>query len=336
MAATLILSAWEPEIAPLRRLARAVAPGRSRSARWASGPSTRPLAPRARSPRPRPERGIFVGTAGAYPRSRATLAIGTVAVADELYLVSTAALRGDGYLPEPLATRAESASLGARCACGRAGGVCPARVACPWRSRARPRSGATSRRDRGGALENLEAFAVARAAAAAGVDAFVAVLGVANRVGPRGHQEWRAHHARRRGPPAVRLVVPFELIDLRTLEGSEPPATASRRAKPAAPPRESTTAPSRPRPRTKQAGLPRAREQHVDRAPRVVGHRRRIVVRVKVEVVVDKPLVRQCFVAAPSRRSSVLIRRGGPAPRRCWRAGPADTRATAPARDRAG
>jgi hypothetical protein len=47
----------------------------------------------------------------------------------------------------------------------------------------------------GAALENLEAFAVARAAAAAGVDDMTAVLGIANRVGPRGHQEWRAHHA---------------------------------------------------------------------------------------------------------------------------------------------
>ena len=36
---------------------------------------------------------------------------------------------------------------------------------------------------------------LARAAAAAGVDTVAAVLGIANRVGPRGHQEWRAHHA---------------------------------------------------------------------------------------------------------------------------------------------
>jgi futalosine hydrolase len=46
----------------------------------------------------------------------------------------------------------------------------------------------------GAALENLEAFAVARAAGAAGVEAVAVVLGIANRVGPRGHQEWRAHH----------------------------------------------------------------------------------------------------------------------------------------------
>ncbi|HSZ80968.1 MAG TPA: hypothetical protein VLA14_01740, partial [Polyangia bacterium] len=45
----------------------------------------------------------------------------------------------------------------------------------------------------GAALENLEAFAVARAAAAARVP-FAAVLGVSNVVGPRAHAEWRANH----------------------------------------------------------------------------------------------------------------------------------------------
>ena len=69
----------------------------------------------------RPARVIFVGTAGAFPRGRATTAIGTVAIARELCLVSTAALRGDGYLPEPIATRAAtSATLSAAlAACGR-------------------------------------------------------------------------------------------------------------------------------------------------------------------------------------------------------------------------
>jgi nucleoside phosphorylase len=67
-------------------------------------------------------------------------------------------------------------------------------LACPL---AITRSAALGRqiaRATGAALENLEAFAVARAAAAAKVE-FAAVLGVANRVGPTGHREWRAHHA---------------------------------------------------------------------------------------------------------------------------------------------
>ena len=55
----------------------------------------------------RPARVIFVGTAGVYPRGRHTAALGSVAIAEELLLVSTAALRGDGYLPErqPVARR---------------------------------------------------------------------------------------------------------------------------------------------------------------------------------------------------------------------------------------
>ncbi len=69
----------------------------------------------------------------------------------------------------------------------------PRGVACPL---AITRSAALGRRiaaATGAELENLEAFAVARAAAAAGVE-FAAVLGVANRVGPTGHAEWRRHH----------------------------------------------------------------------------------------------------------------------------------------------
>src|SRR6188474_2509248 len=119
MAATLVLAAWEPEIAPLRRLARAVAPERLVLGTVGVGAVDAAIAAAAIAAA-RPGRVIFVGTAGAFPRGRATAAIGTVAVASELCLVSTAALRGDGYLPEPLATRAAaSASLGATlAACG--------------------------------------------------------------------------------------------------------------------------------------------------------------------------------------------------------------------------
>src|SRR5689334_8201261 len=106
MAATLVLSAWEPEIAPLRRLARAIDPGRLALGTVGVGPVEAAVGAAAAIAAARPERVIFVGTAGAYPRGRATAAIRTVAVASELHLVSTAALRGDGYLPEPLATRA--------------------------------------------------------------------------------------------------------------------------------------------------------------------------------------------------------------------------------------
>jgi hypothetical protein len=69
-------------------------------------------------------------------------------------------------------------------------------VACPA---AITRSAALGRRivqATGAVLENLEAFSVARATATAAGPRiqFAAVLGIANRVGPNGHQEWREHH----------------------------------------------------------------------------------------------------------------------------------------------
>jgi purine-nucleoside phosphorylase len=146
----------------------------------------------------RPRRVLFVGTAGVYPRgreglSREGLPIGGAAVAGELVCVSTAALRGDGYLPEPQIVRAAS-SPRLSALLSSTDGPWPT-VACPL---AITRSAALARRiatATGALLENLEAFAVARAAVAAGVE-FAAVLGVANRVGPVAHDEWRAHHRR--------------------------------------------------------------------------------------------------------------------------------------------
>ena len=208
MAATLVLAAWEPEIAPLRRLAGAIAPERLALGTVGVGAVDAAVGAAAAIAAARPARVIFVGTAGAYPRGRATAAIGTVAVAGELCLASTAALRGDGYLPEPLATGAPvSAALAATlAACGAARKPIPQLgVACPIAVTRSATLGRHLAHATGAALENLEAFAVARAAAAAGIDDVAAVLGIANRVGPRGHQEWRAHH-RAASRAACRLV----------------------------------------------------------------------------------------------------------------------------------
>jgi nucleoside phosphorylase len=190
---TLVVSAFEPEIAPLRRRLAGrrdiqVATVGIGALEAAIG-ATRAIAAE------RPDRLLFVGTAGIYARGRATLPIGGVAVAGEMHGVSTAALRDEGYLPGPVALRAEaSTSLAAAltAALGDAGRP-PLSVACPL---AITRSAALGRliADATGAdLENLEVFAVARAALVAGVE-FGAVLGLANRVGPSGHREWLKHH----------------------------------------------------------------------------------------------------------------------------------------------
>lgn len=194
MRGTLIVSAFEPEIAPLRRLVSGkrgivlepIGIGAVEAAVGAANAIARA----------RPARVIFVGTAGIYgPAKETRAAIGTAVVVGEIVCVSTSALKGEAYLPGPMVLRVStSPDLQAALTDGRAGrSGRAAAVACPL---AITRSAALGRRiakATGAALENLEAFAVARAAAAAGIP-FAAVLGVANRVGPQGHEEWRRHH----------------------------------------------------------------------------------------------------------------------------------------------
>jgi nucleoside phosphorylase len=192
---TLVVSAWDPEIAPLRRMLRADA------RRWIAtavgvGPVDAAVGAARAIARWRPAQVIFVGTAGAYPgRGTSGSRIGAVAIAAEMLAVSTAALRGEAYVAGPQSLRARSSARLAAQLRRRLPAMpqSPARVACPT---AITRSAALARRiarDTGATLENLEAFAVARAAAAAGLN-FAAVLGVSNLVGPSGHAEWRANH----------------------------------------------------------------------------------------------------------------------------------------------
>jgi nucleoside phosphorylase len=190
---TLIVSAWEPEIAPLRAWLRA----RRGAARAMlvldtvgvgvvdAGIATARLVARAR-----PRRILFVGTAGAYG---AAPAIDAAVVVARAQLISTAALRGDGYLPPPLAMAATISAQPAwtralgRFASGRATAANPLGIT---------RAAALARRiarDAAATVENLELFAVGRAAALAGLP-FAAVVGIANRVGPRAHVEWKRHH----------------------------------------------------------------------------------------------------------------------------------------------
>ncbi len=198
MAGTLVVSAFEPEIAPLRRLARGLravtlAPVGIGAVDAAIG-AARAIA------RTRPRRVIFVGTAGVYPGDGA--AVGEVVVPASVECISTAALKGLGYLPEPQVIRATPTP--GLC---RALGASKTAVACPV---AITRSASLARRiasATGASLENLEAFAVGRAAETAGVE-FAAVLGIANRVGPAAHREWLANHDQA-SEAAARVIAAF-------------------------------------------------------------------------------------------------------------------------------
>jgi purine-nucleoside phosphorylase len=119
--------------------------------------------------------------------------------------VSTAALAGTAYLPEPQVTRATASR--ALCRALAAGRLYAIAAACPL---AITRSAALARRiasSTGASVENLEAFAVARAAEIAGVE-FAAVLGIANRVGPVAHREWLANH-RQASAAAAQVIAAF-------------------------------------------------------------------------------------------------------------------------------
>ena len=198
MKTVLVLSAWEPEIAPLRRRLRRGRLGGSRvecqpvgvGAVDAAAGAARAIAEVA------PAQVIFVGTAGRYPGAAAAraLPLGAVALPDELLLLSTAVLRGDGYLPAPLIPRSaaalalvEALRAASPLASWRGAAASPLAI-----TRTTALAGRITRAT-GAAVENLEVFAVARAAARAGLP-MAAALGIANLVGPSAHTEWRRHH----------------------------------------------------------------------------------------------------------------------------------------------
>jgi len=208
----LVVSAFPPELAPLRRSLRrpelaawvregrlacqavgiglvdaAIGTTRLLEAATAGGSSAAPTGAL-----------LFVGTAGSYG---ADLPPGTVVVADEVVLVSTAAARGQGYLPDRMPTRiAASRRLAtgllqaARRMTPSPGRAVRAIVANPLAITRHAGLGRALARASAAAAENLEVFAVARAAAARRIP-FAAVLGIANRVGPTAHAEWQEHNA---------------------------------------------------------------------------------------------------------------------------------------------
>jgi purine-nucleoside phosphorylase len=211
----LVASAFAPELAPLRRyLRRAELRGSAGAADARLVPvgiglveaalgTSRALALADEKGRP-PDALIFVGTAGAYGRD--LIPGRALVVADELLLVSTAVVRRQAYLPDRVPTRVPASRRLSRSLLAAARRVPHPDAGAPDRvvlagavanplaitrsaRLAHALAEATTAR-----AENLEVFAVARAARAWGVP-FAAVLGIANRVGPAAHTEWRTHQA---------------------------------------------------------------------------------------------------------------------------------------------
>jgi nucleoside phosphorylase len=132
---------------------------------------------------------VMIGTCGAY--AGAPLALEGVVVSRRVHLADALALGGAAQYPGPMRTAIDTdAALAAAMA---SGGAHRADVAATLAITVDD-AAATSIRDRTGAwVEHLEAFAVATACRRA-ERRFVAVLGVANVVGSRARDEWKAHH----------------------------------------------------------------------------------------------------------------------------------------------
>jgi futalosine hydrolase len=154
----------------------------------------------------RPKALLLVGTAGAYPGCGRRLALGTAAVVDEMVLLPSLLPDEAAYLPELIPIRERSSATLLK-ALRRATHLPSADVACPLAITVSSETATTAARLSGCALENLEAFAVARAAAHAEIP-FAAVLGVANHVGPSGRREWQ-ENARRAAAAACESVLAF-------------------------------------------------------------------------------------------------------------------------------
>ena len=132
----------------------------------------------------KPDRVVMVGTVGAYPGSG--LAIGEVVVAERVLLASPSGALIEAIPQQIDLDRSDPNDLGS----GMGVAVATTLAVTTDDAVALALAAAT-----GAQVEHLEAFAVARACADAGVP-FGAVFGVANTVGARGRDEWRANHER--------------------------------------------------------------------------------------------------------------------------------------------
>lgn len=176
-APALLLAAFPPELAGLD----AAPPPGWQVATTGVGALAAAAATAARIAASRPSRVLFVGTCGAYDDR---LAIGDLVSVSEAIAVSLDVLAGRAYRPELEITRWE------------AGWPLPfpaVAAAVPPAITVDPEGAALLATL--AAVEHLEVTGVFAACAAAGVPA-AAALGIANRVGPQAHAEWRASHAR--------------------------------------------------------------------------------------------------------------------------------------------
>lgn len=185
-----MVSAWPPELARLRAaLAGAHAAPAVALASIGVGLVDASVGASRLLETLRPEAAILVGTAGLYPGTGREHVLGAAVVADDLVMLPEILPGRHAYLPDLVVTR-QRPTLALSQAIRKAGGLRAASVANPLAITRSEQAARYAARHSACVLENLEAFAFARAAASLGIP-FAVVLGIANHVGPSAHREWR-------------------------------------------------------------------------------------------------------------------------------------------------
>ncbi len=190
----LVLAAWPPELAHLRSSLPALIPRTRQRVILAStgvGMVEAGIATARLIIERRPRIVLLIGTAGVYPPHASEFELGSAVIVRRVRLLPKILPGKHAFLPAIMPSEANSSSSLVR-ALREATGLPCVDVACPLGITATKQAAQTAARLSGCPLENLEAFAVARAAAAAKVP-FAAILGIANRVGPAGHREWERY-----------------------------------------------------------------------------------------------------------------------------------------------
>ena len=132
-----------------------------------------------------PDAVIFLGSAGLYP-GHDELQIGSVIVSERHHWRHAAQVTGDGYVPKPPQPIACAPHL------VRATGLPAVDVVTVSAITTSP--DIATQFSRTAPVEHMEAWAVARACEKVGVP-MIAVLGLANIVGPQAHEQWLVHRA---------------------------------------------------------------------------------------------------------------------------------------------
>ena len=182
----LVVAAWEPELAAFRTRAGTMAAGDVVMETMGVGLVEAAIAMTRCVERHRPSAALLLGTCGAF-----ALPIGTVVTASKVHLACGGITDGAAALPAPMpATASFDEELHAALVAAGAKSVQIANTLGITIDDA-----LASRLAASGGVEHLEAFAFARACAAAGGTAIpcAVVLGVANVVGARGRAEWLAN-----------------------------------------------------------------------------------------------------------------------------------------------